>query len=369
MGNTLNKTLFTLTYNEQADKAYNEQLKASEKSVEAIKQLIEQYRKERDLMIKKDTGSDYYLFKSDVYITEWSKWIQKNSNLSEGDYAAKKTEMKSNWDDLGNVNQMAIEMERIPNFIEYYIRDKQEKLSLDQRKAFEKLIASVKKYLETMNKQAPADIISKRDDFNTEFGKILKTIDDSIKSPNDPKSLLQGISNDFYNTFVEKVKVKEKAQEKEFSMKRGFNTAKENTLYFLSLSFQIFFAFILAVIVANDFIGRPPVYRVFFFIFTFIVLSLIPLIPTVLLGCYYLFRVFTGTSPVIFSVLPLIPTVLKEGEKGSFFSFTFNVFKKGNVAMDKELEYYTEAAKAVAKPMSPEILDDIIEYSKEIKNA
>lgn len=361
MGNTLNKTLFTLTYNEQADKAYNDQLKASEKSVQNIKNQLQQYRKQREDMIRKDTASDYYSVNSEQYLTTWDKWLQKNSNLAEGDYAAKQTEIKTIWESLTNVNQMAIEMGRVPKFIDFYMKDKQDNLTSEQKKSFDKLKEEANKYLTVMNKQAPADIISKRDELNTQFGTILKTIDDKFKSPTDPKSLLQGISNDFYTSFVEKVKTKEKAEEKTFSIKRGLNTTWESTAYFLDLSFRIFFAFLFAIIVSNDMIGRPPMYRVFFFIFTFL-LILVPfysLIIIIGLSVYYIYRAITGTSPVIFSILPLYPKIPSADEKMGFFTFRFNVFKKGNVAIDKEFDYFTQLATTVNKPMTPTILEEM----------
>lgn len=358
VANTVNKTLFTLTYNEQADKAYNDQLKAAEKSVQAIKNKIEEFRKQREIMIRNNTASDYYAFNSDQYLTEWSNWIQKNANLSEGDYAAKQTEIKTKWEALTNINQMAIEMGRIPTFLDFYIKDKMDNLTSEQKKNIEKLRDTAKTYFEKMNKQSPADIISKRDEFNTQFSIILKSIDEKFKSPNDPKSLLQAINNEFYNNFVEKVKQREKANESQFSVKRGLNTAKEYTFFFVSWSLQLFFAFVFAIIITNDNIGRPSVYRTYFFIFTLILFFIYPY--SYVIGIlYYIFRLMSGTAPVLFSMLPIHPKEYEEGVKPNFFSFNFDVHKKEDYAIKKELEYFTSLAEAVKQPMSLSILKDM----------
>jgi hypothetical protein len=204
-----------------------------------------------------------------------------------------------------------------------------------------------------MNEQSPADIVAKRDEFNNRFGAILKKLDPSILLANDPKSLLQGINTEFYEKYVGQVKKREEVQQNTFSLKRGWNTTKEYTSYFVYQTLQLFFAFLFAVIVANDVIGRPPIFRAYFFIFTFFVIFIYPYAYIVAI-LYYLFRFFNGTSPLLFSVLPLYPKEFGPDDKRSFFTFFFDVHKKEDYAITKEFNYYKSLAETIGSSLSME---------------
>ncbi len=211
-----------------------------------------------------------------------------------------------------------------------------------------------------MNTKGPADILSSRGNYKTRFGQILKAFDPSVLTPSDPKSLLQGINEVFYENYLGVVKKKERVEQNTFSLKRGTNTTKEYTYYFIEITIRIVFGLIFAVIVANDVIGRPSIFRVYFFIFTFLFIYIIPF-SYVFAFLYYLYRYFTGTSPVIFSMLPLYPKEYGSDVKPSFFSFYFDAHKKDDFAMSQEFEYFSSLAKKVEQTLTPESFKKMIE--------
>lgn len=356
---TLNRIFFNLTYNEKAEKAYSEQRKESETAIQNLQATINDYRKQRDTLITQGKLSDYVATFAGKLITMWEEWIQKNANLPEGDYVAKKTEVKTLWEIVLSLNTLALEIKRIPSFLDFFKIDKDLELSIDQKKSIDKLKEDATKFYESMNDKSGSEIIAKRDEFNTRFGEILKTLDPKVLTPEDPKSLLQGINDSFYNNYVGAVKKKEKVEQNTFSLRRGTNTVKEYTYYFIEVTLRLVFALIFAVVVANDVIGRPGVFRVYFFIFTFILISRYPF-SYILVFFYYLYRYFTGTSPVIFSMLPLYPKEYGSDVKPSFFSFYFDAHKKDNFAMTQEFEYFSSLAAKIEQTLTKESFKKMI---------
>lgn len=210
LGDTINRVLFNLTYNEKAEKAYDDKRKNSETEIQKLQGVINNYRKQRDLMVSDGKASDYVSFNAARLCTEWENWLQKNANLPEGDYVVKKTEMKTTWDILMNINTIAIEMSRISSFLDFFIKDKGEKITIEQKKEIEKLGEDANKYYLSMNSKSPADIVAMRDEYNTRLGKILKSLDPNVMMAKDPKSLLQGINGAFYENYLGDVKKKKK---------------------------------------------------------------------------------------------------------------------------------------------------------------
>jgi hypothetical protein len=129
IGETFNRLLFNLTYNEKAEKAYDEQRKTSETAIQQLQGMVTNYRKQRSILITEGKASDYYSFQTAKFCTEWENWLQKNANLPEGDYASKKTEITTIWEILKNINGIAFEMSRIEPFLNFFLTDKQDKLT------------------------------------------------------------------------------------------------------------------------------------------------------------------------------------------------------------------------------------------------
>jgi len=137
----------------------------------------------------------------------------------------------------------------------------------------------------------------------------------------------------------------------------------------LGMVWNYFFGLIFAMIVANDMIGRAVPYRIFFFLWTFLLfqISLIPGFSTIVL-VYYLYRAFTAINwgnvftfnpsgprmdymkaPVLFAFLPII-----EGAKDSVIPWYLSIVHYdanlyGGLAEKKKIAYEVAAAEAVGK--------------------
>jgi hypothetical protein len=283
---TVNRAVFNLTYNEKASQAYDEQNKKAASAVEDLKSLLDSYRETRDKVIAAKEDSDYFTSNSLARITEWNNWIDKNGGLSEGDYSKKETEMKAQWMTILNSNKTAKELGRIPEFLALYLKDKEGSIPTAQRKEVEDLKVQAETYLKKMNTQTPADLVAKRDEFNRRFEEIQKKIPENFEdlqepytnAPTAPVTLLQGIEEQRFNTYKGQVEQKERADENTFQMKRLIGRVQD----YFSKGFQriwpYVFGTIFAMIVANDAIGRPAPYRIFYFLFMFIMfqVSFIP---------------------------------------------------------------------------------------------
>ena len=197
---SINRAFFNLTYNEKASQAYDEQNQKAAGAVEDIKKQIEGYRNARDKLLAANQATDYYASNSLARITEWENWLGKNGGLASGDYTQKSTEMKTQWESITNANKIVQEVERIPAFLDLFLKDKDTKVPNQQRKDILKLKQQAEDYLKGINKQTPADIIAKRDTFNADFMEIQKKIPENFEdlkegfeAADTQLTLLQGI--------------------------------------------------------------------------------------------------------------------------------------------------------------------------------
>ena len=369
----VNRAIFNLTYNEQASKAYDEQNEKAAGAVEDIKKQIDGYRTIREKIIGAGESTDYFSSNSIARITEWENWLGTNGGLAAGDYSKKSTEMKTQWDGILNVNKVVKEMQRVPQFIDLYIKDKDVKLPSAQKKELEALKADSEKYYKDIVKRTPAEIVEKRDEFNRRFEAIQKKVPENfedLKEPYEnqsqaPVTLLQGIEEEKFNEYSTYVTNKEKADESSFSVSRLLARTLQYFGMGLSSIWQYFFGLIFAMIIANDAIGRPAMYRLFFATWMFLLfqISLIPGFPFLAL-IYYMFRagsainwgnVFGGDgprmdymkAPVLFAFLPLLES--KPGEVVPWYQYLFkyNVEAYGGLVTKKRLAYEMSAAELV----------------------
>lgn len=375
---SINRAFFNLTYNEKASQAYDEQNEKAAGAVEDIKKQIQRYRDARDKLVAANEATDYYATNSLARITEWENWIGKNGGLAAGDYTQKSTEMKVQWESITNANRIVQEVERIPAFLDLFLKDKDLKLPNAQKQEVLKLKQESEEYIKKINKQTPADIVAKRDSFNTQFMEIQKKIPENFEdlkegfeSTDSQVTLLQGINSTFFNDYKNRVEQKELSEEDTFRPSRLVSRTMEYFGQGFGLVWPFVFGAIFAMIVANDMIGRSPMFRIFFFVWTFLMfqVSLIPGFP-ILITLYYFYRAFTAinwgnvftfepsgpmmdymSAPVLFAFLPIF-----EGAKTqtipwylSIVHYDANLYD--GLAEKKKLAFEVEAAAAVGKQL------------------
>ncbi len=379
----INRALFNLTYNEQASKAYDEQNEKAATAVEDLKKQIDGYRQRREKIIGAGESTDYFSSNSIARITEWENWLQKNGGLAEGDYTKKSTDMKTQWESLININEPVKEMGRIGEFITLYIKDKELKIPSAQKQELEDLKAQAEKYFKNIVKQTPADILKKREEFNQKFTQIQKKIPENfedLKEPFEdaiptPASLLGGITEDAFNRYKAQVLQRDQAEAGSFSVTRLFQRA---FLYFMqafAIIYPFFFGIVFGMIAANDAIGRPAPYRVFYFIFMIILFygSVIPGFKFIVVF-YYLYRAISALNwgnlfsmnpqgprmdymqaPVLFTFLPIYEA--KEGDAIPWFMWPwqYSASAYDGLAKKKMMAYEMNAAKLVGKTLDPSI--------------
>jgi len=382
---TLNRVMFNLTYNEQASKAYDEQNEKAAGAVEELKKVIDGYRKTRESILADGQASDYFAQNSLSRITEWENWLESNGGLSAGDYSKKETEMKTQWDGIVSSNKVVKEMERVPKFIELFLKDKQTTIPTAQKNELERLKKDAEAYLKKILRETPADIVAKRDDFNRRFSEIQKSIPENfadLKEPFEdsaqaPPSLLQGIQEANFNQYERQVEKKEQADANSFNFKRMMSTVMEYFSFGFGTAWPYFFGAVFAMIVANDAIGRPTLYRIFYFVWMFLMfqMSLIPGFPF-LVFLYYVYRSFrsvnwsnvftfhpTGprmdymTAPVLFAFLPIFEGRGDEKVPWYLSIFKYDVNRYGGLAKKKQIAYEMLCAKAVGKTLDASAFD------------
>ena len=374
---TVNRAVFNLTYNEKASQAYDDQNKKAAGAVEDLKKLVQSYRDQREKIIAAKEDAPYFTTNSLARITEWDNWIEKNGGLAAGDYSKKETEMKAQWETILNSNKIAKELGRVPEFLRLYLKDKEGKLPSAQRKEIEALKSQAETYLTKMNTNTPADLVAKRDEFNRTFEEIQKKIPENFEdlkesyadAPTPPVTLLQGIEEQRFTTYKNQVEKKEKADENTFQMKRLLDRIQEYFSKGAQTAWPYVFGTIFAMIVANDAIGRPAPYRIFYFIFMFLLFQ-VSFLPgfTIMVFLYYLYRAFTAVNwgniftfrpegprmdymkaPVLFAFLPIFEGAAEEQVPWYFSIFKYDINRYGGLAKKKQLAYEINAAKQVGK--------------------
>jgi hypothetical protein len=381
IGETINRALFNLTYDEKASQAYDEQSTKAAGAVEELKKQIQGYRTTREKIIGAGESTDYFSTNSIARITEWENWLEKNSGAAEGDYTKKSTEMKTQWDGILNINKVVKEMARVEPFLDLYLKDKDTKIPTAQKREIEALKEEAKKYYDKIVNQTPADILAKRDEFNRKFEEIQKQIPENfedLKEPyqnvsQTPPNLLAGIQQDNFNRYQTSVEKKEVVDETTFSVSRLVSRIVEYATKGFGIGWPYFFGIVFAMIVANDAIGRAVPYRLFyaFFMFLLFQVSLIPGFPILVLF-YYLYRAFVAINwgnvfslnpagprldllkaPVLFAFLPIFEGGADEQVPWYMSIFKYDVNRYGGLAKQKQMAYEMNAAKLVGKTLDP----------------
>jgi hypothetical protein len=373
---SINRAFFNLTYNEQASKAYDEQNTKAATAVDDIKKQIQGYRDARDRLLAANEATSYFSTNSLASITEWENWLQKNGGLAAGDYTKKSTEMKTQWESIFNSNTIVQEMERIPEFLELFLKDKESVLPAAQKKEIEALKKDADTYLSKLNNKTPAELVAKRDEFNGTFTGIQKKIPENFTDlkegfESDPQvTLLQGIDSSFFNDYKNRVLQKEQADEDTFKPSRILTRTGEYFGAAFSATWGYFIGIIFAIIVANDAIGRPAMYRFFYFVYTILLCQsfIIPGVIPVVLFLYYLVRSVSAINfehffsfdpkgprmnflqaPVLFNVLPLFPASPSQKLPWWLTLVMYNPEMYGGLAEKKRLAFEMDAATVVGK--------------------
>lgn len=381
----INRAFFNLTYNEKASQAYDDQSKKAAGAVEDIKKEIQWYRKTRDDIIASNKASDYFASNSMAMITEYEKWVSNNGGLAEGDYAAKSTEVKTKWAVLYNTNDIVFQMQRIPGFIDLFMKDKDTKIPAAQKNELIQLRDDAQKYYNSINTKEAADILAKRDEYNRKFDEIQRKIPENFEDLKEgyqstPQlSLLQGINATTYNDYKNRVEQKERAEENTFQPKRIFSRTGQYFSQGFSVVWPYFFSLIFAMLVANDMIGRKALYRIFFFVWTYLVCQNIPGMST-LIFFYYLYRAFAAVNwgnvftfnptgprmdylkaPVLFAFLPIFEGTKDQAVPWYLRLFYFDTNDYGELPKKKRIAYEMAAAAAVGKTLDGSALglDDV----------
>jgi hypothetical protein len=378
----INRAFFNLTYNPEASKAYDEQSEKAAGAVEDIKKQIKSYRDARDSLLSSNKASDYFATNSLARITEWENWLEKNGSLASGDYTAKSTEMKAQWESVYNINPIVLQMQRIPGFIDLFLKDKDTKIPTAEKTELTKLKEAAQKFNDSITTKTPAEILAKRDDYNRQFGEIQKKIPENFEDlkegfESEPQlTLLQGIDEQYFNDYKNRVEQKELADENTFKPTRVVSRTLDYFGQGMSVAWPWFFGVILAIIVANDMIGRAPLYRVFFFVWTILLskFGFIPFFPY-LLFFYYLYRSFTAINwgnvftfeptgprmdymkaPVLFAFLPLIQGKKDQSVPWYMRLVYYDANDYGGLPDKKRVAYEMAAADAVGKILDASML-------------
>jgi hypothetical protein len=249
------------------------------------------------------------------------------------------------------------------------------------------LKADAEKYLSTMNQQTPADMIAKRDMFNTQFEEIQKKIPENFEDLRivEPfatqaaptPTLLAGIQEQKFKTYEKQVQQKEKADENTFQFSRLATRVKNYFSQGFQTAWPYLFGIVFGMIAANDAIGRPALYRIFFFVYMILMMqfSFIPGL-SILVFAYYLYRAFVAVNwtnvfsfnpegprmdymkaPVLFAFLPIFEGAKDEKVPWYFSIFKYDVNRYGGLAKKKQIAYEISAAKLVGKRLDPSDFD------------
>lgn len=379
---SINRAFFNLTYNEKAEKAYEEQTEKAVTAVSGIKEQIDKYRETRSKIIADGESTDYFSTNSINRITEWENWLEKNGGLPAGDYTTKSTEMKTQWESLMNVNKTVKKLSRVGPLMDLYLKDNEFSIPNEQKKEILALKKEAETYYNKIVNKTPADIVAKLEEFNRKFEAIQKKIPENFEdlSTSSKKNTSVNIERDTeeqnYERYKSQVDNKDAAEDQNFNLKRLYFRTYD--IFFGNVQYVLRYALtgILVVLIMNDAIARPFQYRIFYGVWMAIMclFSFVPLFDYMALF-YYIGRGFWSlnfkewstkgiqvdyvSAPVLFALFPLFETTTMMDNIPIFW---YNPNRYNNLIDKKRQAYEDAAAKSIGKFV--EEVEDAVEGLK-----
>ncbi len=360
---SMNRAFFNLTYNEKAEKAYEEQTEKAVTAVSGIKEQIDGYRATRDKIISEGQSTDYFSTNGIKRITEWENWLSKNGGLAAGDYTTKSTEMKTQWESLMKVNKTVKQLGRVSPLLQLYLKDREFSIPVEQKKQIDDLKKEAETYYNKIVNKTPADIVAKLEEFSSRFDAIQKKIPENAEDASKYIELLSYTEEENFKRYEGQVNNKEAAEEENFNLKRLYFRTYD--IFFGNVQYVLRYALtgILVVLIMNDAIARPLQYRIFYGIWMAILclFSFIPLFDIMAL-LYYIGRGFWAlnfkefstkgiqvdyvSAPVLFALFPLFETTTVMDNIPIFW---YNPNRYNNLIDRKRQAYEETAAKKIGK--------------------
>lgn len=350
--------------------------KASQGLIGGLRSKVDGY--EREGQSKEAKASPYFVINYRQKITEWRNWITANSTSGdETAITAKSTQIETEWADLKRADSVAKKLLRFEPFLDAYVKKMQTatKLSVGLEKKFTTFIQQIKTFTDGMSDKSVSQLEAKRDEFNQTFIELRS----EITEPGDPATLLLGVEDPTYGTFVQNANKEAEAAAVNPTTNQLMYDVKITMIKVFSIAFLVFIAIFLAVLASNDAIARPPIYRVFYFAFVFFVCMpwslFFPFPPVyltsiIIIGGYFFFKRFLWDSfkrdPTalvgigrdmekgirFYAFLPLIPVETQTMNILWQYNIKSNPDRSGlGIAERKTKEYYTECARIVGQSL------------------
>lgn len=338
---TLTTGVRSATYNPEAEKAAAEDRKKAMEAREIITQVLDNTetnvnRQAQEMNLPQGTVDKFM-----KVIETQRKFLIDNPDLTSEEYTEKGKQFQK---EIGDAFMKLFTIGAWVNAIEYMGLKLQEaeanKLyKREDQNALQALYEEADSFLKKADSKTIAEIIKFTDQWTKKY----------IPLEQKTKFDLKGATPQVIAELRARLETKKAVEDKKFNFKRFLGRIGATASTVVNSLLYITFALVIAMLAANDAVGREPMYRVLYFFYALIFAPLV--------GIYYLYRWFKGTAPKIYTLLPY-SHVRAETTIGRFFKFPF-YWQEDKPARDLVVAFMTASAEAVGKTFDPKSLGSL----------
>lgn len=339
---SLSTSVRSATYNPEAEKALQEERAKANKAKSEIRAKLREFSASLSDWQGKNPNAPQQLLKPmKDSLGEEEAFLTANPELTEQEYKDRFQQFVEKWaKNYGRLDYVT-KLVQAETVYSLGIRDALSKnqLTSSKQKELEAKLQELKDYIAKTDKKELEEIRPFAETWTKDYLELVKKtgVDASSPQAKNPKEMEQ------------QIKAREEAENKKFSFKRFFSRVTGTATTVVNALLYVTFALVMAMLAANDAIGREPMYRVLYFFYGFIFAPF--------LAFYYLYRWYKGTAPKIYTLLPYSQTPA-ETSLGRFFKFPF-YWKEDKPARDLMVQFLTQSAEAVGKTFDPTSLGSL----------
>lgn len=350
---SLTDSLYSATYNPEAEKAKAEAQEKSNKVIEKINTFLDEVESQYTQIASNPTIPKWTVQTTETFLKDSRAWVQKNLTASEAVLEAKLKEFQKTRSDnalIGMYLFAGISFEKVMKLLIDEFEQKKTMTASDRAK-YKEMYEKLKKFNAENTNPKLVDTRIFFDKFQKEVEDFSKPrgiwerqqqlIDTALRNP-------EKFNQDF-GSMEAQVNEAKQAEDKKFSFQRFTKKVSATAASVVGSLFYVAFCITIGMLAANQAIGRAPAYRVLYFIYGAIFAPI--------LVFYYIYLWFKDQSPKIYTLLP-VTTMVAETTIGKFLLFPF-AYKEDKSARDLMVEFLTQSAEIVGKTFDPKSLGSL----------
>ncbi len=336
----ISDSIYSATYNADAEKAKKEDQASADVVREEITKLLKSYD-EKSYEWEQDNKVPSSLKELKDFLTAEDDYLKKNPRASEADL---KERLRVDKEQLANIEE---KKNILYDFLQYQeglqttldVLVQKDRIRKEDKKKYEDKLNELKGVNQTEGQKM---VVPELRAFRSKFIEDMHAILNGIGvDPNFEKKTSRQIE--------EEKKQNEESENATFSLSRFLGKIFANMGSFVSRFLMVTLALVCGMLAANDAIARKPAYRILNFLygsaFFFVVIF------------YYLYRYMAGTAPKIYTLLPLTSTPA-ETTLGKYLLYPF-YFESDKSVTESIRGFLKESADLVGEKMDPSELNGL----------